>query len=183
MGYSNINIQKKADKEAIKRQLQIELVDFVDSDLAKAVVVLKALGLPSSEITAQFKLSDEAQEYLINDVEPLSRLFEQYDITTRESEQEKILRLSKIALNLKACILEDEAQPMSLRNSVATEIYEQVYGKARQKLETVNYNIDAVSNIDKLKAGLETIYSRLVETASKKGLLKDDTYTGDIIEA
>lgn len=183
MGYSKFNSISKQEKADIKKRLQIELVDFIDSDLAKAIVLLKALGISSGEITNLFKLSDEAQEYLITDVEPLSRLFEQYDVSTRESEQEKILRLSKSALNLKARILEDEAQPMSLRNSVATEIYEQVYGKARQKLETVNYNIDAVSNIDKLKAGLETIYSRLVETASKKGLLKNDTYTGDIIEA
>lgn len=172
----------KIDKEEIKRKLQIELLDFVDTDLAKAIVILRALGLSSNEVESLFHFNDVAQEYLINDVDHLNELFEKYDTTTRETEQEKMLRLSRSALNLKARILEDESQPMSLRNTVATEIYEQVYGKARQKLETVNYNLDVSSNIDKLKAGIETIYSRLVETATKKGLLTDETDTGDIIE-
>lgn len=91
--------------------------------------------------------------------------------------------MARQALNIKSRILMDEKQSMSLRNSVATEIYEQVYGKARQRVETVNYNIDAGANMDKLKAGLETIYARLAETAKKKGLLKDETLTGDVIEA
>lgn len=178
-----MNISEENQWEAIKSQLRVELVDFVDTDLAKAIVMLRALGVTPSEITEHFSLSADAQRYLIEDVEHLSQLFDSYDVNTRETADEKLLRMARQALNIKSRILMDEKQSMSLRNSVATEIYEQVYGKARQRVETVNYNIDAGANMDKLKAGLETIYARLAETAKKKGLLKDETLTGDVIEA
>ena len=171
---------KGLDEDNLNNQLAVELSDFIETPLAKAIVLLRALGFDSSEITAQFQISEEAQKYLITDVPLLSELFDKYDINTKESEQEKLVRLAKIALNVKQRILTDESAPINLRNSVATEIYEQVYGKAKQKVETVNYNIDANDNMDKLKAGLATLYSRLTDMAKKKGLLEDGQR--DVIE-
>ena len=173
----------KQAEEIKKAQLKADLIDFVHTDLAKAIVILRALGITSGEITSLFSLSQEAQTYLIGEVPHLTKLFDNYDVSTRETDTERMLRMARQALALKGRILEDETQPMTLRNNIATEIYEQVYGKARQKIETVNYNIDAGENIDKLKAGLETIYSRLVETAQRKGLIKDETLDRDVIEA
>lgn len=175
--------EDKQSEEIKKAQIKADLIDFVNTDLAKAIVMLRALGITSGEITSIFSLSQEAQEYIIGEIPHLTKLFDSYDVSTRETDNERMLRMARQALALKGRILEDESQPMSLRNNIATEIYEQVYGKARQKIETVNYNIDAGENIDKLKAGLETIYTRLVETAQRKGLIKDEALNRDAIEA
>lgn len=162
-------------------RLRMELSDFMGTPLAKAIVLLRAVGLSSDEVRKEFGYSQEEQDFLMQEDDELAKLFDKYDITTRETETEKMLRLARSALALKQRILTDESQPMTLRNGIATEIYEQVYGKARQKIETVNYNIDAGDNIEQLKNGLQTIWCRLVDTAKKKGLV-DDSFAGDAIE-
>lgn len=137
------------------KEFQLELRDFIHTNEAKAIVVLRAVGFDSTEIEHLFGLTIDAQEFLLYHVEELSELFTTYDIITNQTESELLAQQAKLALRFKARLLNDPNTPMATKNSIATEFIERVHGKARQQIEQINFNLDptkSIENIDKLIA-------------------------------
>ena len=131
-----------------------ELADFVDTNEARAIVILKAVGFDSAEIQHALGLSVQAQEYLLT-VPALKQLFDTYDIVAGDDDATLLQKMGRLSLRVKARLLKDESTPPQMRNSIATEFLDRVHGKARQMIEqrSVNINIGKqMSDLDRLIA-------------------------------
>lgn len=131
-----------------------ELADFVETNEARAIVILKAVGFDSAEIQHTLGLSVQAQEYLLT-VPSLKQLFDTYDIVAGDDDATLLQKMGRLSLRVKARLLKDESTPPQMRNSIATEFLDRVHGKARQMIEqrSVNINIGKqMSELDRLIA-------------------------------
>mgnify|MGYP001777723142 FL=1 len=92
-----------------------------------------------------------------------------------DDEKETIEKMATASLRLKYRLLHDEAQPIKIRNDVATEILDRVMGKARQTIEQVNYNVNAEAESKKIeKAILDTLRGIGLSDSDAQKLLEED---------
>lgn len=158
--------------------LSEELTDFIHTNEAKAIVMLRALGLDSAEITRVFSISAEAQEYLIESDE-LSNIYASYDVMTSESDKEVMERLARISLRVKANLLRADSTSDAMKNSIATEFLDRVHGKARQTLEQVNYTINASASVKEIDNLIRKEAKRLNMPDAEIEVLLSDGNSGE----
>lgn len=135
--------------DAQKAQFSIELADFIDTNEAKAIVLLKAVGFDSAELQHVLKISVEAQEWLL--MQPrLKQLFDTYDLVAGDDDESLLKKMGSLALRVKARLLKEESTPPAMKNAIATEFLDRVHGKARQMVETRTYNLNVGGTIKEL---------------------------------
>lgn len=135
--------------DAQKAQFSIELADFIDTNEAKAIVLLKAVGFDSAELQHVLNISIDAQEWLL--MQPnLKQLFDTYDLVAGDDDEGLLKKMGSLALRVKARLLKDDSTPSAMKNTIATEFLDRVHGKARQMVETRTYNLNVGSTIAEL---------------------------------
>lgn len=140
--------------DAQKAQFSIELDDFIHTNEAKAIVLLKAVGFDSAELQHVLGISVDAQEWLLTQ-DHLKQLFDTYDLVAGDDDESLLKKMGSLALRVKARLLKDESTPSSMKNTIATEFLDRVHGKARQMVETRSYNLNVggtIKELDKLIA-------------------------------
>lgn len=135
--------------DELKIQFSVELGDFINTNEAKAIVLLKAVGFDGGEIQRLFGLSLEAQEWLLT-VDHLKQLFDTYDIVAGNDDESLLKKMGSLSLRVKAAMLRDDTTPPSVKNSIATEFLDRVHGKARQMVETRTYNLNVGATVEEL---------------------------------
>lgn len=153
--------------------LDTEVQDLAQYPLSRAITMLRALGLPASDIQSEFGIIPEAQNLLI--MKYHKDLYHRFEVDTFDDEKEAIEKMATASLRLKYRLLHDETQPAKLRNDVATEILDRVMGKARQTIEQVNYNVNAEAESKKIeKAILDTLRGIGLSDSDAQKLLEED---------
>lgn len=135
--------------DAQKAQFSIELADFISTNEAKAIVLLKAVGFDSAELQHVLGISVEAQEWLLTQ-DHLKQLFDTYDLVAGDDDEGLLKKMGSLALRVKARLLKEDSTPPSMKNSIATEFLDRVHGKARQMVETRTYNLNVGGTIAEL---------------------------------
>lgn len=151
--------------DAQKAQFSIELADFIYTNEAKAIVLLKAVGFDSAELQHVLGISIEAQEWLLTQ-DHLKQLFDTYDLVAGDDDEGLLKKMGSLSLRVKARLLKEESTPPSMKNSIATEFLDRVHGKARQMVETRSYNLNVggtIAELDRL----------IVQEASALGISPD----------
>lgn len=155
--------------DAQKAQFSIELADFIDTNEAKAIVLLKAVGFDSAELQHVLNISIDAQEWLL--MQPnLKQLFDTYDLVAGDDDESLLKKMGSLALRVKARLLKDDSTPSAMKNTIATEFLDRVHGKARQMVETRTYNLNVGSTIAELDQLIK-------QEASSLGINVDDIDT------
>lgn len=155
--------------DAQKAQLSIELADFINTNEAKAIVLLKAVGFDSAELQHVLNISIDAQEWLL--MQPnLKQLFDTYDLVAGDDDESLLKKMGSLALRVKARLLKDDSTPSAMKNTIATEFLDRVHGKARQMVETRTYNLNVGSTIAELDQLIK-------QEASSLGISVDDIDT------
>lgn len=126
-----------------------ELEDFIHTNEAKAIVVLKAIGFDSAEIQKLFGLTIEAQEYLLT-IPELREVYNVYDIVGGDDDKTLLEKAASIALRIKVRLLKADDTPINVKNGIATEMLERAHGKARQMIETHNLNFNVGNTMAEL---------------------------------
>lgn len=153
--------------------LDTEVQDLAQYPLSRAITMLRALGLPASDIQSEFGIVTEAQNLLITKYH--KDLYHRFEVDNFDDEKETIEKMATASLRLKYRLLHDETQPIKLRNDVATEILDRVMGKARQTIEQVNYNVNAEAESKKIeKAILDTLRGIGLSDSDAQRLLEED---------
>ena len=153
--------------------LDTEVQDLAQYPLSRAITMLRALGLPASDIQSEFGIIPEAQNLLITKYH--KDLYHRFEVDTFDDEKETIEKMATASLRLKYRLLHDETQPAKLRNDVATEILDRVMGKARQTIEQVNYNVNAEAESKKIeKAILDTLRGIGLSDSDAQRILEED---------
>lgn len=166
---SEMGEQSKADL-----LLDTEVQDLAQYPLSRAITMLRALGLPASDIQSEFGIIPEAQNLLITKYH--KDLYHKFEVDSfDDDEKETIEKMATASLRLKYRLLHDETQPIKIRNDVATEILDRVMGKARQTIEQVNYNVNAEAESKKIeKAILDTLRGIGLSDSEAQKLLEED---------
>lgn len=154
--------------------LDTEVQDLAQYPLSRAITMLRALGLPASDIQSEFGIIPEAQNLLITKYH--KDLYHKFEVDSfDDDEKETIEKMATASLRLKYRLLHDETQPIKIRNDVATEILDRVMGKARQTIEQVNYNVNAEAESKKIeKAILDTLRGIGLSDSDAQKLLEED---------
>ena len=135
--------------EKDKITFSMELADFIYTNEAKALVVLKAVGFDSAEIQKLFNLSVKAQEYLLT-VPELKSVYDVYDIVGGDDDKTLLEKAAQIALRIKVRLLKADDTPINIRDKIATEMLERCHGKARMMIETHNLNFNVGNTMKEL---------------------------------
>lgn len=154
--------------------LDTEVQDLAQFPLSRAITMLRALGLPASDIQSEFGIIPEAQNLLITKYH--KDLYHKFEVDVfDDDEKETIEKMATASLRLKYRLLHDETQPIKIRNDVATEILDRVMGKARQTIEQVNYNVNTEAESKKIeKAILDTLRGIGLSDSDAQKLLEED---------
>lgn len=168
--------ESEPTEKFIRDTILLELSDFINTPLAKAIVILKASGIDSGEIEKLFDLTPTAQNVLCSANDELTKLYDDYDVLTKTDDKELISRMATAAIKYKWRLLNDDSIKPELKNMVATEILDRAMGKAKQTIETFNYNTDASSRLSKIDNAIVDFLGQigLSETDARK-VLDDGT--------
>ena len=116
--------------------------------------MLRALGLPASDIQSEFGIIPEAQNLLITKYH--KDLYHRFEVDTFDDEKETIEKMATASLRLKYRL-------------------DRVMGKARQTIEQVNYNVNAEAESKKIeKAILDTLRGIGLSDSDAQKLLEED---------
>ena len=161
-----------------EQELMVEMETFLRASrpLATLIVVALAHGVDGGLIESLIGITQTAQDYLIYTHPEMSKLYLEHNTFNQESDADKLKNIAQQAVKIKVDILYGKAIDWKLKNQVAEEVLDRVYGKARQTVDVQNTIVNPDEALRKLNDQMEAQLKALGLKSVDELFLAEDGY-------